>query len=43
MSFVFFRPSDLGEAVRAGTASQVGREKNVKVAVCGGPKLKNPP
>ena len=39
MRFAFFRPNDLGEAVRIGTASRGGREKNAKVAVCGGPML----
>ncbi len=39
MRFAFFRPSDLGEAVHAGTASRGDREKNVKIAVCVGPIL----
>jgi len=33
MRFAFFRPNDLREAVRLGTASGVVWEKNVKVAV----------
>jgi len=33
MRFVFFRPSDFGEAVRAGTASRITWEKNMKVAI----------
>jgi len=32
--FAFFRPDDLGEAVRTGIASRGIREKNTKVAVC---------
>jgi hypothetical protein len=33
MKFAFFRPNDLEEAVRVGTASRGVREKNAKVAV----------
>jgi hypothetical protein len=33
MRFAFFRPNDLREAVRVGTASGVVWEKNAKVAV----------
>jgi len=33
MRFAFFRPNDIGEAVRGGTASRGGWEKNVKIAV----------
>jgi len=33
MKFAFFRPNDLGEAVRIGTASRGVREKNRKFAV----------
>jgi hypothetical protein len=33
MRFAFFRPNDLDEAVRVGTASRVVWEKNAKVAV----------
>ncbi|GEM_PF-8943 len=38
MKFVFFRPSDLGEAVHTGTASRGTWEKNAKVAVCVSPQ-----
>lgn len=31
MRFVFFRPNDVGEAVRGGTASRLVWEKNAKV------------
>ncbi len=33
MRFPFFRPNDVGEAVRGSTASRLVWEKNAKVAV----------